>query len=90
MAERLNKRHTDLVLKRIRTSQLVQRLQNHALGLLKSPKDAEKPILMTDGQVRAACFLIERTLAKAEAPKDLNLTGSVTLQVVTGVPSGDG
>lgn len=80
MAARLNPRHSELCLARIKTSQLINRLQDNALG----------KIALTAEQVRAACFLIERTLAKAEAPKDLNLTGSVTLQVVTGVPSGGG
>lgn len=83
MAARLNKKHTDSVLARIQTSQLVNRLQGHALGTLKGPPCADHPkgkeIWLTDGQIRAACFLIERTLAKAEAPKKLELSGEITL-----------
>lgn len=75
MAARLNRMHSELVLKRIRTSQLVNRLQDAALGKFD----------MTRTQVAAAVFLIERTIARAEAPKDLNLTGNIT--VVTGVPN---
>lgn len=76
MAARLNPRHSDLVLKRIRTSQLVNRLQDNAMG----------KIVLTPEQVRSACFLIERTLAKAENPKQLDVAGALTLNVVTGVP----
>lgn len=75
MAARLNRNHTESVLKRIKTSQLVNRLQEHALGTLRGPACDEypegRPIEMTRAQVSAAIFLIERTLAKAEAPKHL-------------------
>lgn len=33
---------------------------------------------MTDSQVRSACFLIERTLAKASNPLDVNVNGNLT------------
>lgn len=69
MAARLNPRHSELVLKRIKTSQLVNRLQDNALG----------KVILTPEQVRSACFLIERTLAKAENPKDIHLRGELTL-----------
>ena len=72
MAARLNRNHSELVLKRIQTSQLVNRLQDNAMG----------KITLTDGQIRSAVFLIERTLAKAVAPQDVNLKGNVTVQVV--------
>lgn len=70
MAERLNKRHSDLVLKRIKTSQLINRLQDNALGTLKfmTGKNKGEPYQLTDGQVRSAIFLIERTVARAEKP----------------------
>jgi hypothetical protein len=89
MAARLNKRHSELVLQRIQTSQLINRLQEHSLGTLKGPPCEDypkgRPILLTDGQVRAACFLVERTLAKAEAPRTLAVTGTLTLeQLITG------
>jgi hypothetical protein len=72
MATRLNRNHSESCLKRIRTSQLINRVQNHALGKEE----------MTKTEITAACFLIERTLAKAVAPQDLNLKGNVTVQVV--------
>lgn len=77
MAERLNKRHSELVLKRIKTSQLVNRLQDNALGLLKNK--AGEPYSLSDGQVRSAIFLVERTVAKAESPKKLEISGELTL-----------
>ena len=86
MAARLNRNHSESVLKRIKTSQLVNRLQDHALGTLRGPPTEEHPegklIEMSKAQVSAAVFLIERTLAKAEAPKNLNLTGGITVQIV--------
>ena len=56
MATRLNKRHSDSCRTRIKTSQLINRLQKHALGKLK--------IAMTDSQRDAAKFLISQTMAK--------------------------
>lgn len=83
MAARLNRNHSESVLKRIKTSQLVNRLQSHALGTLRGPSSADHPegqvIEMSKAQVSAAVFLIERTLAKAEAPKIVNLNGTLTL-----------
>jgi hypothetical protein len=69
MAARLNRNHSELVLKRIQTSQLVNRLQDNAFGKIE----------LTDGQIVCAKFLIERTLAKAMAPVDMNLHGNVTV-----------
>ena len=81
MAARLNPRHSELVLKRIQTSQLVNRLQNNALGKLKVP--------MSDGQIRSACFLIERTLCKAEAPVEIDPDSKLVIEFRhTGVPNG--
>jgi len=81
MAARLNKRHSELVLARIRTSQLVNRLQNSVL-----PDEKGQVTPLTAEQVRSACFLIERTLARAENPKDLNVTGNLSITVATGIP----
>jgi hypothetical protein len=78
MAARLNPRHSELVLKRIKTSQLINRLQDNAMGEFEMDPTA----------AANARFLIERTLAKAEAPKDLNVTGNLNMTVVTGVPAG--
>ncbi len=69
---RLNPRNTDAVLAKIKTIQLTNRLQNHALGKLKKP--------MEDSQVRAASFLIERLLARAAAPLDLNVNGTIIVE----------
>jgi len=82
MAERLNKLDTERVLRRIKLSQLVSRLQNNALGLLKSPNDRKKEVQMTDSQIRSATFLVERAMAKAVAPQDINLQGNLTVEVV--------
>jgi hypothetical protein len=71
MAARLNPRHSELVLKRIQTSQLVNRLQNNALGKIEPE--------LSDSAIRSAIFLIERTLAKAQAPQDLTVHGGLTL-----------
>ncbi len=76
MAARLNPRHSDLVVRRIRTSQLINRLQDNALG----------KIALTAEQIRSATFLIERTLAKAEAPKDLHLSGAVAHTIAWPLP----
>lgn len=40
MAARLNQRHQDSVREKIRSSQLVNRLTDHALGTLEKPMDA--------------------------------------------------
>lgn len=75
MAVRLNRNHSEICIKRIKTSQLINRLQNHALGQEE----------MTMSEVKSAAFLIERTLAKAVAPQKIELEGKVTLeQLVTG------
>ncbi len=80
MATRLNRRHTESVLAKIRTSQLVNRLQDNALGNIE----------MTKSQVESAKFLIERTIAKAEQPRELNLTGNITLEkLITGALDSD-
>jgi len=78
MAARLNRNHSEQVLERIQLSNLVTRLQKNALRQLKNPNNDEQ-ITMTEGEIRSAVFLIERKLAKAEAPKDLNLTGTLNI-----------
>ena len=67
MAARLNPRHSELVLRRIKTSQLINRLQSNALGEVDMDATA----------AANARFLIERTLAKAEATKDIHLKVSL-------------
>jgi hypothetical protein len=78
MAARLNPRHTELVLRRIKTSQLVNRLQDNAMGKIQPQ--------LSKSQVDSATFLVERLIAKASAPKDINLTGS--LQITWPLPKG--
>lgn len=63
MAARLNNRHQDFVKAKIQASQLVNRLQNHALGKIKKG--------MTDSQVRAAMGLLGKVIS--DAPKDVRL-----------------
>lgn len=89
MATRLNRHHSASVLERIRLSQLVTRLQHNAMGTLKGASGgaggAEKGkrhfVEMSEGQIRSAIFLIERRLARAEAPKTLNLDFAGKIQV---------
>jgi len=63
MAARLNRRHSELVLARIKTSQLVNRLQDNALGKIELD-----PVAAANAR-----FLVERTLAKAESIKQLDV-----------------
>lgn len=71
MAARLNARHSESCIARIRTSQLINRLQQHAFGKTE----------LTRTQVDAAKFLIERTLARANSPVDLNIDGDLKIEV---------
>lgn len=77
MAARLNPRHSALVLKRIKTSQLLNRLQDNAMGTLKTSKG--ELYELTKGERASIIWLLERTLARAEAPKQLQVTGELTL-----------
>lgn len=72
MAARLNRNHTESCLSRIKASQLLNRVQNHALGT----ED------MTKTQLQAACWTLERLLARAIAPQDINLAGNLTVEIV--------
>ncbi len=69
MAARLHLKHQESVKARIRTSQLINRVQNHALDLLKKP--------MTDSQLRACQFLIDKHVS--DAPKVLTGTAGSAL-----------
>jgi hypothetical protein len=57
MAIRLNRRHTEMVLQKIQVSQLVNRLQSHALGEIE----------MTKTQIVAAKILLGKRLADQKA-----------------------
>lgn len=78
MAARLNKLDTERVLERIRLSQLVNLLQNNAMGTLKAAKTGE-PYELSKSRYQSACFLIERKLARAVAAQDLNVNGNMTV-----------
>lgn len=78
MAARLNKLHTEQVLARIKLSQLVNLLQNNAMGTLKAAKTGE-PYELSKGRIHSATFLVDRLLARAVAPQDLNVNGNMTV-----------
>lgn len=90
------RKHSQLVLERIRVSALVRRVQNHALGTLVYPtggaggskKGETIPGAMTDSQLRAAFFLIERLVARAENPRQLEVSGKLTLEQLIAHASG--
>lgn len=63
MAARLNPKHQEFVKAKIQGTQLINRLQNHALGKLKDK--------MTDSQVKAADILLRKIVS--DAPKDVRL-----------------
>jgi len=60
---------------------MLSRLQKHVLGELE----------LSAEQITAAKFLIERTVPRAEAPREVHHSGSLTLeQLITGqVNDGD-
>lgn len=73
MAARLNPRHQEMVKEKIRTSQLINRLCDHALG----------EIDMTQTQIRAAEILLNKTLPNLKASEDtLTLDGEVGVREV--------
>jgi hypothetical protein len=59
----------EIVKRRIRVGVLLKRLKDHALGKVE----------MSPQQAASARFLIERIIPKAEADKNLNVNGSLTL-----------
>lgn len=79
MAARLNPRNSEAIMRKIRAAQLLEKLQNHVL-------EHEE---MAKSQVTAATWLLERILARAEAPKQLDINGNLNLTVMTGVPQRD-
>lgn len=54
MAARINRKHQETVREKIKASQLINRLTNHALGDLKKPMDAT--------QVTAALGVLKKAL----------------------------
>lgn len=70
MAARLNRLHQEQCKEKIKTSQLINRLQNHALGEIE----------MTSTQLDAAKFLLNKQISNAaqivESTVDANVTVS--------------
>ena len=65
MAARKQLFHPDDVKQKIQTSQLINRLQNHALCSADDPEAAKK--LMNGDQVRAALALIDKVVPSLKA-----------------------
>jgi len=73
MAARLNPRHQEMVKDKIKTSQLINSLCNHALGEIE----------MTQTQIRAAEILLNKTLPNLKASDDsLTLDGEVGIREI--------
>jgi hypothetical protein len=81
----------DRVRQRMKFSALVKRLEDFSLQAVEQVPTAnggtqelyvtakgKRPIVMTAAQVKSTCFLIERLMPKAEAPKDVNLNGAMS------------
>lgn len=79
MATRLNRRHSDMVRTKIQASQLINRLQNHALGL--------EPLELKPSQLKAIEILLKKSvpdLQSVEVTGDTN--APVALNIITGIP----
>lgn len=74
MAPRLNKRHQDMVVAKIQTSQLFRRLQDHVDGKNK----------MSPTQIQAAKILIDKSVGNAPSEINLNATGLKLLVDMSG------
>lgn len=64
MAARIDRIHSERVRQRIRVSQLVTRLQNHALGRNK--------VEMTSTQIDAAKFIVNKAMGNPPELKELS------------------
>jgi len=71
MAARLNPRHSDMVRAKIRTSQLINRLQDEGLGKIK----------LTDGERDSAKFLINKSLANPAQPVALEGDAKIIVEI---------
>lgn len=72
MAARLNPRHQDMVRAKIQTSQLINRLQNEALGKIQ----------LKEGERESAKFLVNKSLANPPEDKNLNVSGELKVEIV--------
>ena len=73
MAARIRKHHQEEVKAKIQASQLVNRLQNHALG----------EIDMTSTQVESAKFLLNKLISNAPTEVDQTHSGTVKFEWLT-------
>jgi hypothetical protein len=73
MATRIDGMHSERVRQRIRISQLITRLQNHALG--------RKGVRMTDSQIKAAAIVINKAMSNPPEAMNLNHTADAGLLV---------
>jgi len=64
-------KHYEITKDRIRLSLLLGRLEKHGLGELKK---------MDRGQQISAMYLVDKLIPKAEAPKDINLNGTIIVR----------
>ena len=71
MARRKTLWTPELVRQRIRTTQLLKRLQDHALGVAG--------VKMKPSQQKAAQFLLSRVVCAPNEAQDLNVNGNVTV-----------
>lgn len=72
MAVRLNPKNAEAVRQRIQVTQLVKRLQGHALGELE----------MSNTQIDAAKFLINKRMPNPPEQKDVHLSGEVAHRLI--------
>jgi len=70
MAARLNPRNAESTRQKIQTTQLVKRVQDHALGTLE----------MTPSQLDAAKFLINKRMPNPAEDKNVNLQGNLSVR----------
>lgn len=71
MAVRLNPRNAESTRQKIQTTQLVKRLQDHALGKIE----------MTATQIDSAKFLINKRMPNPPEQKDVNLNGNLNVTI---------
>jgi hypothetical protein len=76
MAARKNRSHPEIVRQRIRTTQLVKRLQKYALGELEQGKVVD----LSQGQIRAIEVLLKKAVPDLSA---IEHSGEITQRTVT-------
>lgn len=79
MATRKQLFHPDDIKKKIQASQLINRLQNHALFVGSEDEAVIKKTVMTDSQVRAAFGLLDKVVPSLKA---VDHTGNVATTII--------